>query len=411
MAQRPGTTTLTRTTEEPAVTDRPTAGSSAASPWAPVVSRILAACGRDLRALVLGGSHATGDAVWAAVDGRAGSLSDLDLYVVMRDRESATRAAARAHADRAGLSTAAAACGLVAPLEPGFLAEAEWRALPARPATLELARAAVLLDGDAAVCASRPRPRPRDVGAEERLRLIENRAFELLEAFLLLDADEPWARLRVRHATYKVAADFATVLALDSDEWPAGLEARIAWARGHLASAALGGREGGWDAPLGRLWDDAVRWRRNPTPGDPTTARDDWYATARLWTTFWERLAPEPGIADPWRRAGAVSRRARWRRRLRLALRPEPATGAPSWTARLRYGWRGTPAHRVHASAAILLESASRSNGEPALPAGALHALAALGVTRARDWRAAARDAVRAWRGWVLGDTRVEPGA
>ncbi|HEY6194644.1 MAG TPA: hypothetical protein VI504_06325, partial [Candidatus Eisenbacteria bacterium] len=60
----------------------------------------------------------------------------------------------------------------------------------------------------------------------------------------------------------------------------------------------------------------------------------------------------------------------------------------------------GTPQHRIHGSASVLLLAAAQSSAsseEPRLPAGALRALGQLGVTRSTEFAAAAAGVVRAW--------------
>ena len=64
---------------------------------------------------------------------------------------------------------------------------------------------------------------------------------------------------------------------------------------------------------------------------------------------------------------------------------------------RLRRAHAGTPAHRIHGSAAVLMLAAAQGAGVPRLPAGALRALRALGVTRADRFGVAARETLVAW--------------
>ena len=57
----------------------------------------------------------------------------------------------------------------------------------------------------------------------------------------------------------------------------------------------------------------------------------------------------------------------------------------------------GTPPHRIHGSAVVLLLAAAQGSGEPRLPGGALHALRGLGITRATRFEDAAGEALLAW--------------
>ena len=69
----------------------------------------------------------------------------------------------------------------------------------------------------------------------------------------------------------------------------------------------------------------------------------------------------------------------------------------PGVAERLRLAPRGTPALRIHGSAVTLLLAAASAPSAPRLSGEALHALAALGVTRAKTFADAALDLVEAW--------------
>jgi hypothetical protein len=65
---------------------------------------------------------------------------------------------------------------------------------------------------------------------------------------------------------------------------------------------------------------------------------------------------------------------------------------------RLRRAGAGTPAHRIHGSAVVLMLAAAQAAGEQrSLPSGALHALRTLGVTGAGHFVTAARETLLAW--------------
>ena len=57
----------------------------------------------------------------------------------------------------------------------------------------------------------------------------------------------------------------------------------------------------------------------------------------------------------------------------------------------------GTPQLRLHGVGVVLVLAAAQSPGEPALPAGALHALRRLGFPRLASFDVAARVALCAW--------------
>ncbi|HTM56815.1 MAG TPA: hypothetical protein VL123_00205 [Candidatus Udaeobacter sp.] len=363
--------------------------------------------GSSCRALILSGSHATGEAVWIEHRGLPCSLSDLDLYAVVADSGACRDAALRARAARPLLARRLLELGLAAPLEVGFFAPRDLERLPARPGTLELRQRGRVVFGDSALLERVPAYGPRDVSDEETLLLLENRAFELLAAHPRMSGGAELDRWRARHAVLKTALDLAGVVALAGGEYPDSSEARVAWAR----------RQSDWsDAALERLWEKALAWRRAPAlPLSEPESREEWSETARAWVRVWLRLTAMklPGDTAPIPRAVSVAARARARRRLRQAIAFEARGGeGPSAWQRWRFAALGTPQHRLNASAAILLIAASRE-GDSTLSAaarGALRRLGAVPVAAETDFPAAAAAAVRLWDRWILeGQRSAEP--
>jgi hypothetical protein len=361
-------------------------------------------------ALLVGGSHATGAEVWADVDGHPLCLSDLDVYAVVPGRAAQRAALARARVDRRGLRARLMEWGLAAPLEAAFLVPGDLERLPARPATLELARHGLVLKGDLAWRERVPRWEPRDVSREEILLLHENRAFELLMAWSGLTARSRLTRLQARHAVLKSGLDVIRVAALAQGEYPEGAEALAQWAgrTGRLAlpQAARAG--------FLSLLDEAVAWRRGRTDVlAHEQARQEWRLAVSAWVAIWqERVGPS------YEHAVRAARRSRLRRRLRRAVSWPARSGlGPPLLSRLLHAGRGTPQHRVNASAAVLLLAAAEpgwSESDPRLSAPALRALSLLGVGRTAvpaDWVLAARVVVEAWDRWLLdGQRTAEPG-
>lgn len=353
--------------------------------------------GKDRLGLIVSGSHAAGDAVWVAHEGRPVSLSDLDVFAVVRDGTAREAARARARAERDGLTGRLLAMGLAAPLEVGFHTPEDLAALPARPGTLELRRVGRVIDGDPGLLASVPEWSARDVSAEEVWLLLENRAFELLWAAHVAPArpetSDLLSGLKRRHAVLKVALELAAVMALSAGEYPAGAAARVAWARPR------------WDRARSSEppWDAALAWREGRAAAlAPAEAGEERLRTVIAWVSVWRRMAGDPG--DPARPFGAIARvasRARWRRRLRHALRPEPReAGLGGASSRLRHLWAGTPRHRLHAAAAahLIFEATSATRGTSSLEAlerGYRQALRLLGFPL--EPRQAADRLVRAW--------------
>lgn len=363
--------------------------------------------GDGLVALLLAGSHATGEAVWLEHGGHRVTLSDVDLYAAMRDESACRTARARARAGRAAAAERLRATGLEAPVEVGFLTLEGLARLPAKPGTIELARHGRVVAGEASALGRVPRWTPRDVPAEEAALLLENRGLELLLAWPDLGADDPLARARARHGTLKAAADLAAVLALRGGELPDGTAARVAWARERLATLlapVIGPERLGIPAELVRLWDACLAWRAGGAAPPAAAAADaEWRSAVRAWCAVWEWWFG--GAVEPWERALRAGARAPLRRKLRRGL---GATGAGGPARRLALALAGTPQHRVNASAAVLLLCAAAvgPGATPGLPAGALRALRALGVSEAGGWGEARRDVVRAWDEVVLGGRR-----
>ncbi len=374
-------------------------GSRASTVLDACVRRASAWAGESLRALILSGSHASGEAVWAEVNGVAVSLSDVDLYAVLGDDDACRAAAARASADRA--RGAARVAGLAAPLEVAFLTEPGLARFPARPATLELRRHGRVVAGDPAVLERLPHWRAQDVSHEETLLLIENRAFELLLAEPGATSGDRLTRLLARHAVLKVALDLAGAAALEAGEWPDGAAARLAWWRSRRAG------EPRPESALEPVWPAALAWRAGAVEAlDPAAADAEWRTVARAWCTAWLAHAPLGPPADPWRRVAALAARAPLRRRLRQALAFRARTGSgPALLARLAYAIAGTPQHRVHAAAGVLLLAAAAPPDD-----ASARALARLGVVPGavhleRD--AAVRQVVGAWDRWLLDGLRT----
>jgi len=357
-------------------------------------------------ALIVGGSHATGTDVWVTLEGRRLCLSDLDVYAVVPDRRAQRAAVTRARADRPGLRSRLLSWGLAAPLEAAFLVPEDLSRLPARPATLELARHGLVLKGDPVWCERVPRWGPQDVSFEEVQLLHENRAFELLCAWPALAAGDRLTRLQARHAVLKCGFDVVRVEALSLGTYPEGAAALTAWAA-HTARPPL---PVALQAAFQALLQAALSWRAGRVQElDAEEARREWHTAVAAWVAAW-RWRIGPAYEDAVRAAG----RARLGRRLRRALSWPARSGlGPPLSSRLRHALRGTPQHRVNAAAAVLLLAADErgTTAEPRLPEPGVRALAALGVVEARaraDWAGAARAVVRAWDRWVLDGQRTE---
>ena len=410
---------------EPLQSDPESAASTVSRKLEPLIAKVRLWAGPRRIAMLLSGSHAAGDAVWAEHGGLAVSLSDVDLYVVLPSPGACRAAEARASRECSGLREWLLEQGCAAPLEAAFLTPADLERLPPRPATLELRAHALVIEGDPTLKERVPVFTAREVPAEEVTLLLENRGFELLLAHPALAGATPLDHLRARHGLLKAALDLAGVAALAAGEYPERAAERVAWAREHplrLVSpwpdAARGSDPTAW-TDLDRLWDEALAWRGGSpvTPG-PAEGLEDWHRAARAWCAFRWHDPPRGRARDdpsPYRSAARFARRARLARRVRRALRWHARSGeGPSLGNRLRHTLDGTPQHRVNAAAAVLLlaavEARAMGTPEPVLGLEAARALERLGVVgrgSARDWASAARAVLRAWDLWVLDGQRT----
>jgi len=354
---------------------------------------------------VLGGSQARGEGVWVERSGRWRCLSDLDLHVVVADGAARARAERAAAAGRAALLARLEDLGLAGPLDVGFHTPAEWKETPARPATLELRRSGRTLAGDPQWIERLPAWTPADVPAEERRLLLENRAFDLIASRWAPAAGEASAGfLLACHAQYKCALDLAAIERLAAGAYEPGAGARVRAAREARAAAGLGDEEPAWEG--------ALAWLAGRVP-EPAARDADWWRVARGWVAAWVRASGEranPGAFE--NVALASARRARFRRRLRLAVAPEMRRGhRPPLAARLGRTLVGTPQHRLNASAGAFLAAQCAAQARPEESA-AIHArlarvLARLGAVRAGgDDADTARALVATWNRWVMGGPR-----
>ena len=399
-------TPLPRWPSEPAPVPKQGTGSKASD----LISSTLALAREwapDPRAVILSGSHASGEAVWVEHQGRMVSLSDVDLYVMLEDEAGCRDARARRGLALRGLAGRCLEAGLAAPLEAGFHTASGLARLPARPGTLELSRHGRVVRGEAKALDRVPRHRPGDVSAEEIALLLENRGCELLWCRPLLDSADRLDRLRGRHGVFKCALDLAGVTALLRGDYPDGHAARVAWAREHRPAP-----RDPEERELDRLWDLALAWRdTEPGARAPAEGDDEWRAAVRGWVRLWwevgARLA-QPSERSAIARTLALARRARLRRRLREAVLPGGGNGPGRWPL-LAKALGGTLRHRVHASAALLLLAAA-NGGARAIPPPESRALARLGVVKHpahSEWEPARRAVVRAWDRWLLDGQRT----
>ncbi len=361
------------------------------------------------RAVFLSGSHAAKTAVWVEHLGRAVTLSDVDLYVLLDDEAECRAARSRRRLALSGLARRCLGFGLAAPLDAGFLTPGGLARLPARPGTIDLGRHGQLIRGQGRLADLVPRFSPADVDAEEIELLLENRGCELLWCRPRLSSPDRLARLQGRHAVLKCALDLAGVMALLGGEYPEGPESRVAWARENRA-ASQGAAHAAETRELDRMWDTGLSWRRGAAAVlEPAEGVEEWMAAVRSWArAFWAtsaRVAPR-AKEEPIARALALARRARLRRRLRQAL-TGGGNGHGRWSL-LAHSLAGTLQHRVHASAALLLLSADAGVDPLAHPTAlALERLGVVPRSACSGWEEARSAVVVAWDRCLLDGQRT----
>jgi hypothetical protein len=365
---------------------------------------VVVALGRSPLALILGGSHATGEAVWVTHEGRRVSLSDLDLWVVLSDERERRDALTRLGAAEPVLSRQARVVGFLAPIEVTLVTPATLSTLPARPDTLEVAARGRVLAGEDSWLARMPAHAAADIPWEEALLLLENRGFELLWARSAAATGAPLDTLRARHAVLKTALDLAAVLALAHRELPIGGASRVAWARERLAGdPALAPLAG---AGLEVLWDAAMAWRSGDATAIAAGSPDEWRRAVVAWVAVWRHVGGV-GARDPYALAMTLAARGSWARRLRRSIAFRPRLDPPGLAARLAAAPRGTPQHRLGAAAAVLLAAAAETGPEPALGDAATRALRRLAVApEGAGWDGIAAALTRRWDAWVLDGRR-----
>jgi hypothetical protein len=291
-----------------------------------------------------------------------------------------------------------ATLGLEAPIEVAFMAPEQLERMTPRPATLDLPRRLVQLAGDDVWRSRFPRFQPSDVPLEEVRLLVENRGFELLDALARRRRPGELEALRRRHAVLKTVLELATAHGFLTGDHAESAEERVARARA---------KDRAFDASP---WSEALAWRSGAIAAVPADLEaDEWDRAARAWCAAWRRAhgaAAGDDAASLVRHAGA---RAPWRSRIRQALSFHSGSGrVPALGARLLHAPRGTPQHRLNASAAaVLLAAGERGSAAASLPAN----LRALGVIPADlDGEAAAARLVRCWDTWILDGQRTDGG-
>lgn len=136
----------------------------------------------SIRAVFAGGSVGRGEVWSAARDGTLEIFSDIDLYVIIADDADASLV--RRAGNEAAAALPAASDGVVfrRGIDVGVYHVEDLIAQPVRPGTIDLAEHHLWLFGDRAVVASLAGAWSRPMAPSEALYLLENRAWDVLEA-------------------------------------------------------------------------------------------------------------------------------------------------------------------------------------------------------------------------------------
>lgn len=161
----------------------------------------------SIRAVFAGGSVGRGE-VWARLEGEILAIqSDIDLYVVVADR--ADQVAVRDAAARAASALPNALDGVVflRGVDIGVYGLGDLLAQPARPGTVDLREHQRWLYGDRSVLDQLAPESSRTIEKTEALYLIENRAWDVLDAVAMAHSGDARAVERSRVPAAKAVLD------------------------------------------------------------------------------------------------------------------------------------------------------------------------------------------------------------
>ena len=233
---------------------------------------VLEVAGPDETAgVILLGSFATSEGAVAILDGRPVILSDIDLLLVVRSRETH----AKIYPRRALI---ALECERLLPdavfsgrVDLGVITQEELSSMPRSPGVFDMRESGVFLSGGELLREMMPRFSPGDIGPAEALRLLENRAASFLGCRPGTGGGGDTRRLERLYGMSRVYTDILTASLCVRGLYASGYDARKDILLRLEEGAAL--REGLGDS----LIEDIVRWtlfKIDPTEEETWTEAD-----------------------------------------------------------------------------------------------------------------------------------------
>lgn len=231
----------------------------------------------SIRAVFAGGSVGR-DEVWARPEGETLVVySDLDLYVVMADE--ANERAVRDAVAVVSSAVPAALDGVVflRGVDAGVYRMGDLLAQPARPGTVDWREHHRWLHGDRSLLESLAPSAQRSIAASEALYLLENRAWDALEAVALAGGDAR-ARERSRVQAAKVVLDVGAAHLIAEARFVSTYAERMAVLRSRTPSRLSPRTLAAIEA--------SEEIRRGGMPASAVDARDALVLVAEAWCTL-----------------------------------------------------------------------------------------------------------------------------
>jgi hypothetical protein len=328
---------------------------------AETVSAILERFEPQLRAIVLTGSMARGEATFVEVPGGWDTLGDCEMVLVFKSHEPLPRSIEVGDMQTEialRLQQRCVACPIgLSPVHPNYLVT-----LPPRIYGYELRTCGRVVWGDTTILASIPAFSPRDIPLEDAWRMICNR---IIEQLAVTHADAKQTLINPHKANYRTAKlclDLATSLLLFCGEYAPTYRERSA--RLQRLSDKMATKDGLPFPlrPFAALVDKLTCWKLSPSSGvldrEPFLLPRVWDYARRLWR--WELLrltAGQKGLPDSdlmrgWMRSQPLHGRIRsW---ARLARKNGGLSSWQEWPRWVRLGLRSSPRYWIYAAGSEL---------------------------------------------------------
>lgn len=344
--------------------------------------------------LILSGSFASCEGSMVMLDGHPVFLSDMDLVLVV--------SSAASHAEiYHRRSIIGKECEELLPdvrfdgrIDIGVITPGELAGMPQSPGVFDIREKGVLLYGEKGLFGRFPSFNHSEIGADEALRLIENRMAAFLGYWPATDKPEGKDLSRFLYGVSRVYTDILTASLCAADSYQPGYAARAGFLADSTDASELRGE-------LGRsLTDDVVRWTRfkiDPVVERFWTGEDRapyiWLEAAGVLLAVRERVSRNDHGRDPWR----VQRLRELFRAWKAAVPDIPFTKRVILIIASLISGRG-PEGRVREESLRLIRHAVGKGtgvGVGSAPGGYPH--------RGRSWEEAASMTSAEWRRLVTG--------